>query len=51
MKSVIVIEIEHHPGVPTVDNLVKVLDVLLTDGYAVRGHTITTEKDVTDACT
>lgn len=45
MKSTITIEVEHHPGVATVENLVAVLDLLLSTGYAVRGYTITTDKD------
>ena len=46
MKSVVSIEIEHHPGVPTVENLQQVLDALLPTMYAVRDFKITVEKDL-----
>lgn len=46
MKSRITIDVEHHPGVPTVEDLTKILDTLLPTMYALRAHTITVERDL-----
>lgn len=43
MKSRIVVEIDHHPAVETVEQLVRWLDTIIPDLYAVRNYRISQE--------
>jgi hypothetical protein len=44
MKKRLVVEIDIHPGVDTVEKLAKWLDTMVPDLYAVRGYNISLEE-------
>ena len=48
MKSQIVIDIEHHPGVGTPERVKSILDTLLSTEYAVRDFNITVTNGEAD---